>query len=72
MTFPADARPGMAVRWVGAEYRDPAGVVRLGDVGTFIDFDGPDRDTAEVVVTFPATGAFVAPREDVEVVATAP
>lgn len=69
MTFPADASPGAAIRWTGPPYEGPVGVVRPGDVGTFIEFDGPDRDTAEVVVDFPDVGTFVWPRDGVEAVA---
>jgi hypothetical protein len=62
----------MAVRWTGPPYEGPVGVVRPGDLGKFIEFDGPDRDTEDVVVDFPGVGTWVCARDDVEVVATAP
>jgi len=66
MTLHRDTKAGTTVRWVGAEQEGPVGVIRPGDVGTFIDFDGPPA-TAEAVVSFPG-GTFVCSRDDVEVV----
>jgi hypothetical protein len=70
--IPDDAPHGMAIRWIGEPYSDELGEhgeihaeVRPGDLGTFIDFDGPPGDP-EVVVTFPSTGAFVTPQGNVE------
>ena len=58
---------GTPIRWAaGHDREEQDGVVRAGDVGSFIDFDGPD--SREVVVSFSAVGAFVAPVEDVELV----
>jgi hypothetical protein len=64
MTIPPDAQHGLTVRWIGPVYQEPAGEVREGDQGTFIDFDGPG--SPDVVVTFPSVGAFVCPAEHVE------
>jgi hypothetical protein len=70
MTIPTDTREGAAVRWVGPAWEGTAGPdatawIRPGDAGTFLGFDGPPGDP-EVVVTFPATGAFVTPQTNVE------
>ena len=54
---------GTPIRWAAGQDRvELDGVVRAGEVGSFIDLDGPD--SREV----PAVGAFVAPVEDVELV----
>ena len=66
-TFPADARHGMAIRWTGPTYREPTGEVQPGDIGKFIDFDGPPGHR-EVVVAFPGL-TFVCSSADVEVAA---
>ena len=70
--IPDDAPHGMAIRWIGETYSEELGEhgeihaeVRPGDLGTFIDFDGPPG-YPEVVVTFPSTGAFVTPQGNVE------
>jgi hypothetical protein len=70
VTIPTNTREGAAVRWIGAAREETSGPdstawVRPGDVGTFLGFDGPPGDL-EVVVTFPATGAFVTPQANVE------
>jgi hypothetical protein len=65
MPIPDDAHAGLAVRWVGDAYREESGEVTAGSLGTFLGFDGPPGDP-EVVVTFPAVGAFVTPQANVE------
>jgi hypothetical protein len=42
------------------------GVVRAGDIGTFLGFDGPGSN--EAIVSFPTVGTFVYDAEGVEVV----
>jgi hypothetical protein len=70
--IPDDAPHGMAIRWIGEPYSDDLGEhseihaeVRPGDLGTFIDFDGPlgePRGRGH----FPQQGAFVTPQGNVE------
>ena len=70
MAIPIDTSNGAAVRWIGAPREEMIGPdstdwVRPGDVGQFIDFEGP-RGDPNVVVTFPAVGALVCSADDVE------
>jgi hypothetical protein len=44
---------------------DTSDWVRRGDIGTFLDFDGP-RGHHEVVVNFPTVGALLCSVDDVE------
>jgi hypothetical protein len=65
IVIPIEAQHGMAIQWIGSPYEEPPwGAVHAGDVGTFIDFDGP-AGHPEVVVTFPSVGAFVCSSDDV-------
>ena len=70
MAIPEGMNHGASIRWIGAPRAemtapDSTDWVRRGDVGTFIDFEGP-RGDPNVVVTFPATGAMVCSADDVE------
>lgn len=67
MSIPPDTAPSTLIRWVGQPYVDTVGEVKPGDLGTFIDFDGP-AGHPEAVVTFPDTGAFVCSTDQIEVV----
>jgi hypothetical protein len=72
MAIPIDASAGQAVRWIGEPHQEMTGPettdwVHPGDEGTFITFDGPPGEP-EVVVTFPAVGAFVCSSDDVDLV----
>lgn len=65
MSIPTDTPPGASIRWVGRVHVEPGGEVSTGDIGTFIDFDGPER--SDVVVTFSEGITFVAPVDEVEI-----
>jgi hypothetical protein len=70
VAIPIDTSWGTPVCWIGAAREEMTGPdtsdwVRRGDIGTFLDFDGP-RGHHEVVVNFPTVGALVCSVDDVE------
>jgi hypothetical protein len=67
--IPRDTPFGVQVRWVAGPYSDEfpdgIGVVRAGDLGAFMGFDGPGSN--EGILRFPAVGTFVFDADAVEV-----
>ena len=70
MSIARGTKYGTPIRWIGEPHSEkyPGGQLHVepGDIGTFLDFDGPGSD--EVVVTFPNLGTMVFPKDSVEVV----
>ena len=70
MGLKKDTPFGTKIRWVAAPYSEESpqgvGVVRAGDIGTFLGFDGPGSN--EAIVSFPTVGTFVSDAESVEVI----